>query len=104
MLASVLLLAVFLFGGFGKAPQPQHLRHIHPAEFGLPVVERCRADAMETAHLPSLSAGFLLLQHRNNLLLDKSLLHRLLLAQVLGHAQWQTLLKTGGIEGEKVRR
>src|SRR4029077_5468668 len=60
-----------------QRPQPLGVGHFETAELGLPLVERRRADTVLAAHLRRRNPGFLLPQHRNDLLFrEPSSLHR----------------------------
>ena len=48
--------------------QPAGVRHFQPAELGLPLVERRRADLVLAAHVCRRHATLLLLQDRDDLL------------------------------------
>jgi hypothetical protein len=52
-------------------PQALGLRDVHPAEFGLPIVQRRFRDAVLAGEIGGLRTGLLLAQHTNNLLFRK---------------------------------
>src|SRR5271170_8248521 len=59
-----------------KLLHPRHHRHVHAAELGAPLVERCRADSKLPTQFGHRFAGFRALERRHDLAVRKSrLLH-----------------------------
>src|SRR3984893_14946293 len=91
----ILQLAVLVF----ECPQPFGIRDIHPAELGLPVVQRRFRHPVLPAEFPSLRASLMLPQHCDDLFFRKpASLHRSV------PCSGRTLTPRGGISQWQVRK